>query len=98
MALGVVEARVLLVGELVVEGRGGAAGAVEESAEGLGLPVEDPGGLVGLGTGAPAGAEVRGAERVLGDEQSGPAAEGRVTRESSLRKGAWKAVVPWWRG
>ncbi|GAA2435162.1 hypothetical protein GCM10010273_09930 [Streptomyces lavendulocolor] len=62
-----VEARVLLAGELDVEGCEVAVGAVEEGAARLGEPVEDPAGLVGLGAGAPAGAEVRGAERVLGD-------------------------------
>ncbi|GGQ58669.1 hypothetical protein GCM10010216_20770 [Streptomyces flaveolus] len=64
-----------------------AVRAVQEGAAGLGEPVEDPACVVRLGARAPAGADVRGAERVLGHAQSGPVTEGRVTHGMSLHEG-----------
>src|SRR6185369_2895635 len=60
-------------------------GGVDERAAGFGESVEDLAGLGGLGagapaaTGAPAGAEVGGAEAVLGHAQAVVAPEGRVS-------------------
>lgn len=60
--------------------------AVQEGAAGLGEAAEDPPCLVRLGSGAPASAEVRDAQRLLGHTQSESVSKARVAHEMSLHK------------
>ena len=60
-------------------------GGVDEGAAGLGEAVEDDASLGLLGATAPGGAEVPGAEGVLGDAQAGDAAERGVAHGGVLQ-------------